>query len=355
MYPITWPDDPNAFITSVNVFAATDDHTIHKIHLNYYKKSYPLIVNLHPLYYQSSSFLKSTYECIVGAWYSDTFGPVDPRYIEYVTQIEFINHKNTTDGKFYCTGIRMKGVRKGREITCEVNNEKKVTFPKGDTKIEKTKSLSSRTALTGLQLTINENEGTITFITDTFSTTLDNFKWGEWLNWSECDPLTGEKYRRRNCESGICDGESIEYLSCNQDGYFTEWSEWSECFLDNLKCGEGNQKRTREYVPPLYKGKQLEGPKEELRKCLIPCPETTTQELQTITKEQSVENVLPTQTSLPTQNTQQTLLPTQQQTSQEQISFPWWVFVLILIVVVVALVLLKKKLDKKVTPTQLNT
>ncbi len=361
-FPVNWHDDPSAHIVAVDVFATIDEHIIDKLHLHYYKKSYPLIVKLHPLSY-GTSYYKSTYQIKTDARFSDTFEPADS-VMEYVTQIEFVNYKNKNDNKFYCTAVSIIGMKQGRQVISEFSNTSKVTFPKGEMVREKTELYPRNTAITGIELTIDEAEGTVTFINKVYTINLSNSKWSEWSQWSDCDANTGQKTRKRECELGICDGENIEYLSCSQDGYFTDWSEWSDCFLQNIKCGEGSQKRTRKYMPPLYNGKHLEGQTEETRKCSTPCPEATTQELQTMTKtlqtEQSSQSIQSSQSNQSSQTSQTTQSSQSNQTDitskekEQKISIPWWVFILILVLIVVTLIILKVK-SKKINSPSLNT
>lgn len=68
---------------------------------------------------------------------------------------------------------------------------------------------------------------------------------------------------------------AVWYYSIKQDGYFTEWNEWSKC---DKTCGtDGIQIRTREYVPPKYWGNddpdKDSNKLKETRSC-IPAPPT---------------------------------------------------------------------------------
>ncbi|XP_063687572.1 uncharacterized protein LOC134820861 isoform X3 [Bolinopsis microptera] len=83
--------------------------------------------------------------------------------------------------------------------------------------------------------------------------------WGEWSGWSSCsvDCGKGVKSRERVCDNpeasdggDPCAGSAMEFdecikPDCDEEGKFTEWSDWTEC---HSECGAGTQSRARECV-----------------------------------------------------------------------------------------------------------
>ena len=54
------------------------------------------------------------------------------------------------------------------------------------------------------------------------------------------------------------------------DGYWLDWSTWSEC---SVTCATGSQSRNRTCVEPMYGGAECDGDAEETKECVqIECP-----------------------------------------------------------------------------------
>ncbi len=93
----------------------------------------------------------------------------------------------------------------------------------------------------------------------------------EWSEWSECNKECGGGIKSRTrvytpAKFGGVDlsldekNKILEEQICNNhvcpvNGYHSEWSEWSEC---NKPCGNGTQSRTRTYTPAKFGGVELE-------------------------------------------------------------------------------------------------
>lgn len=113
----------------------------------------------------------------------------------------------------------------------------------------------------------------------------------EWSSWSNCSKSCGggSQQRHRSCFPAQhggkdCEGESKEVRACNTqacyvpptpvDGYFTQWSEWGIC---SKKCGSGYQKRYRKCIAPKNGGQPCLGKSRDKRKCNThQCPEVPT-------------------------------------------------------------------------------
>ncbi|KAK2175546.1 hypothetical protein NP493_723g02011 [Ridgeia piscesae] len=103
-----------------------------------------------------------------------------------------------------------------------------------------------------------------------------------WSAWGRCTVSCegGIQTRSRKCSGGRfggsdCEGPSEEFQNCNGqpcpvNGYFKQWSDWSEC---SASCGSGNQTRQRICVAPQFGGRNCSGENFEQKNCtLIECP-----------------------------------------------------------------------------------
>ncbi|XP_062505321.1 A disintegrin and metalloproteinase with thrombospondin motifs adt-1-like isoform X3 [Corticium candelabrum] len=110
--------------------------------------------------------------------------------------------------------------------------------------------------------------------------------WSEWNLWSKCSKScgTGGKFRSRSCTNPspshggkVCEGSGLGFVSCNEhscevDGGWTEWTDFSQC---TKSCGFGSQIRSRTCTnpEPKHDGKPCFGPREEAIECTIDdCP-----------------------------------------------------------------------------------
>ena len=100
--------------------------------------------------------------------------------------------------------------------------------------------------------------------------------WKPWGEWGACSAPCGYAIKMRFRENdpavgnGLpCFGDAREIAFCPQpdcpeDGYYTNWGDWSPC---DRMCGGGTQSRTRRCVEPRNGGKPCEGPDTEFRTC----------------------------------------------------------------------------------------
>jgi Thrombospondin type 1 domain len=90
-----------------------------------------------------------------------------------------------------------------------------------------------------------------------------------WSEWSECNKTCGGgiQYRSRTYtpakyggidledKDNLLESRECNAFNCPENGYHTEWNEWGVC---DKVCGGGNQRRERSYTPAKYGGLDLE-------------------------------------------------------------------------------------------------
>ena len=113
-------------------------------------------------------------------------------------------------------------------------------------------------------------------------------KWKPWSDWSKC------RYKKGSCGEGIsrrtrtysdsascggaqCEGDKVEtkdcFKCCPQNCKWDKWTDWSECYFENGKCGKGKAVRTRIHaVPATCGGKECTGKSEDSKTCSTCCP-----------------------------------------------------------------------------------
>ncbi|XP_045160489.2 SCO-spondin-like [Mercenaria mercenaria] len=101
-------------------------------------------------------------------------------------------------------------------------------------------------------------------------------EWSDWTQWSTCTATCGggTREKTRACSEPkyggkFCEGEASETNMCNVepcpvDGYWEEWSEWTEC---SVPCAGGSRDRTRACVQPKFGGKECVGTDAETEEC----------------------------------------------------------------------------------------
>merc|ERR1719228_431176 len=97
--------------------------------------------------------------------------------------------------------------------------------------------------------------------------------WGEWSDWSTCDPWTGIRERSRDCDDPAplnngtdCDPPAVEYEDCLVDGNWGTWGAWGAC---DPWTGKYNRTRECNNPPPLNSGATCPGPDEEEGDCPV--------------------------------------------------------------------------------------
>ncbi|CAB4006795.1 Hypothetical predicted protein, partial [Paramuricea clavata] len=113
-------------------------------------------------------------------------------------------------------------------------------------------------------------------------TTVPTTVFSNWLNWTECNVTCGAGNQTRRCSNDTgygCNGKASETKECNLgpcpvDGYFSEWSLWSQC---TQTCGSGVISRDRTCKEPIHGGKNCSGLTLEENVCTNPtlCPGET--------------------------------------------------------------------------------